>query len=195
MASVLNEPTGRFSKMARVALFYGSFMQFIIILLIALSYLMHLDRFENQAWFSSLFLLLLFFTLLFSFQSYTGQSFNEHKEFTQLVLLSVMIGIIIASIGYAIYFIEATYIDPEYAQKAMESSRKYWLANNYSNVAIAGQIELSNSFHNPAKWGFFSGLFILGLTCTIGITLAAIISFLHPVIKLIHHPKQKTRRI
>ncbi len=160
-----------YHSLFRIALTCGIGMQILFNTLIAICYAFNIDRFAHQPWLSKCFLLLLAIALWTAFL-YHFNSNQQKVIFSQLLLLTIMMGFVIGGLSYLSYFIEATYIDPEFSQKSLEISRKHWLENSYSNEAIAGQVELSESFHNPAKWGFFSGLFIMALTVILGIFMA-----------------------
>jgi len=162
-----------YHQLFKTALICSIGMVSLFCTILAICYALDIDRFAHQPWISKCFLILLANGLWVAFM-YHYKANNQRVIFSQLVLLSLMMGFIIGGLSYLVYFIEATYIDPEFSQKTLEASKRHWIENNYSDEAIAGQVELSESFHNPAKWGFFSGLFILALTLFIGTTMATL---------------------
>ena len=159
MNSINNHSGINYHSLLKITLACGIGMQLLYSSLLAICYAFDMDRFRHQALLSKCFLLLLVIALLTAFMYHAYEN-NHQVIFSQLVLLTIMMGFIIGGLSYLSYYIEATYIDPEFSQKSLEVSRKHWIENNYSDEAIAGQIELSESFHNPAKWGFFSSLFL-----------------------------------
>lgn len=177
MNSFISAPQINTQQIFKIAVKYGLVVELVTISLIAIFYFLKIDRLQHQSWFSSTFMLILTVGLLISFKAYSKQEQNGRKIFSHHILLSFFMGIVIGSLGYLTYYIEATFIDPEFSERALIVSRQHWEANNYSNEAIANQVELTESFHNPAKWGFISGLFILALTSIIGLVIATIESF------------------
>ena len=162
-----------YHSLIKIALICSIGMELLFSSLVAICYAFEIDRFAHQAWLSKCFLILTVLALWVAFIHHS--SINSQKVIlSQLLLLTITMGFIIGGLSYLAYFIEATYVDPEFSQKSLEVSRRHWLENNYSDEAIAGQVELSESFHNPAKWGFFSGLFIMSLTLFIGIIMASL---------------------
>lgn len=186
MNSINNHSSIDYHSLLKIVLICGIGMELLFSALLALCYSFDIDRFAHQSWLSKCFLILLAIGLWVAFV-YHSQLNNQRVIFSQLVLLTIMMGFIIGGLSYLSYFIEATYIDPEFSQKSMEASKKHWIENNYTDQAIAGQVELSESFHNPTKWGFFSGQFIMALTLFIGIVMAALKYLFYRSKNITHH--------
>ena len=79
----------------------------------------------------------------------------------QLILAGIFFSLTAGFIGGLIHYLNSTFIDPDYAKKALTASEAKWAANNYSEEAIAGQIELTDTFQSSWEWAFTSGIFMV----------------------------------
>lgn len=73
------------------------------------------------------------------------------------------------------HIIHATLIDPEWSQNALIVAQENWMDRGYSQSAIAGQIELTDTFHNPYKWAVVMSIFFTVITAVIGSIVAFIL--------------------
>jgi hypothetical protein len=85
----------------------------------------------------------------------------------KLTLTALSFSFTVAMIGAVVYYINARFLDTRYAENALKSSQVKWLAHHYSREAIAGQIELTDTFQDPAKWALSSGIFIMLISLVI----------------------------
>lgn len=98
-------------------------------------------------------------------------------EYSQVALLTIIFSFTVAaSIGIG-HFINATFIDPQWAEKSLELLQKKWTANNLSEVAIAGQIEWTDTFHNPWKWSVVLIIFFFILYSIPGFIIGSVLYF------------------
>lgn len=124
---------------------------------------------------------LVFFSLLsvafvLLFRSYS-KKVKGSLHFSQLILIAIIFSTALATILGLGHYINATFIDPEWGQKALAASQEKWAANNYSEEAIAGQVEWTDTFQNPLKWAISSGIMITFLSSLTG----GIIGFIYYV--------------
>jgi len=106
--------------------------------------------------------------LLFMFFTYTKKPFVKGELLPHLLILTLIFSATVSAfIGFS-HYINATFIDPNWSQNALEAMQQKWAAANYTPEEIAGQIEWTDTFLNPWKWAtvyfiFFSIMFsILG---------------------------------
>jgi len=104
---------------------------------------------------------------------------NHFQKHTNNIPDLVHIAIIIMTFTFTValclgisHVINVSFIDPNWADNSLALLQEKWVANNLSKEAIAGQIELTDTFHNPFKWGavltiFFSILYSIP-GCIIG---------------------------
>lgn len=108
---------------------------------------------------------------------YQQLQLNRAKASLGLLIFSGFKFILGAALVFGLaHFINASYLDPEWGQKALAQAQEDWAARGYSEEAISGQIEWSDTYQNPAKWS----LVIFGFYClTYGIIhfVLSIISF------------------
>ncbi|MBE7170050.1 MAG: DUF4199 family protein [Williamsia sp.] len=90
----------------------------------------------------------------------------------QFALAGIFFSLTIGTIEGLIHYINATYIDTNWAQSSLQASQGKWTINDYTKEAIAGQTELTDTFQRPWKWAVTSGIFMsiisLFLVVTIG---------------------------
>lgn len=119
------------------------------------------------------FFSLLLLSLVLLFRSYSKNAAGSIR-FSNLFLMTIVFSVTTAVLLGLGHYINATFIDPEWAQKALEASQEKWAANNYSEEAIAGQTEWISTFQNPATWALSSAFMITLLAGFIGVIIALI---------------------
>ena len=90
------------------------------------------------------------------------QKINQREKFfiRQFAIVGIFFSLTIGVIGGLIHYIDANFIDTQFATNALKDSQHKWEANNYSKKTIGAQIELTDTFQNPWKWAVTSGIFI-----------------------------------
>ena len=113
---------------------------------------------------SILFPGMLFLAHLFMYQYLRKNGSTFHYATSQLLLTGLVFSISVGLIAGVSHYIHASYLNPNWAQEALEVARQGWAESGYSEEAIAGQVELTDTFQNPVKWGAVSMAFIIVLS-------------------------------
>ncbi len=78
---------------------------------------------------------------------------NRSRASLGLIMFSGFKFILGAALIFGLaHLINAGYLDPNWGQKALAAAQEDWAAKGYSEEAIAGQIEWSDTYQNPMKW-------------------------------------------
>lgn len=127
-------------------------------------------------------------------KNHTDKHTNGTVNLAQLLILMTGFSVVVAvCIGLG-HFINATFIDPLWAEKSLELLQQKWAENNYSETAIAGQVEWTDTFHNPIKWGAVLSVFFTTLFSLLGIVLVFIFYFLHRLFQRQEFPNENAEQ-
>lgn len=144
----------------KAGIFYG----FVSISAICMSSLLTLDsntKYNGNLLTTALTFGILIFGIILCYKTLNKSRQIDNLYIGQLALTGIFFSLTVGLIGGLIHYIDATFIDTHYAQNALKSSQTKWTANTYSKEAIAGQIELTDTFQSSWKWAVTSGIFMV----------------------------------
>ncbi len=98
-------------------------------------------------------------TFIIMFKNHFKKYTNKVPDLSHIALLILTFGFVVAACMGLGHFINATFIDPSWSENSLALMQERWTAANYSKEAIAGQIEWTDTFHNPWKWSLVITIF------------------------------------
>ena len=123
-------------------------------------------------WTSNLFFLFLAIGAFVYLKRFTAAPASTMEIFQASIMYGAGVGIAVGLFHY----INVTILDTDYLQKVLNTSYRSWADNGYSKEAIAAQVELTDTFQNPAKWSLVLTLFYFllsaGISFIIGLTIS-----------------------
>jgi len=120
---------------------------------------------------------LLGITCLVMFRHYTRKYTNNIPDLPHLMVLAYTLSLVIAICMGLGHFINASFIDPAWGENSLALLHPKWLAHNYSEADIAGQIEWTDTFQNPIKWAMVLVIFFTIVYSIIGNFVALLFYF------------------
>lgn len=111
------------------------------------------------------------------FRKYT----HNKPDLGHMALLILFFSFVVAACIGIGHFINATFVDPDWANKSLALLQERWTAANYSKEAIAGQIEWTDTFHNPWKWSMVLIIFFFILYGISGLLIGIIFNLKNTV--------------
>lgn len=147
----------------------------LLLNLLVLKFLKEDEIYTSNNWLTLLSIALISTGFICLFKKVRAQHANNRPSLRQLIKATLIFSITISiCLGFG-HYMNATYINPNWGQKSLDIAQERWAEKNYSEAAIASQIEWTDTFQNPIKWGLTLAVFFTLLLSLLGAVITLII--------------------